>query len=717
MEIYLQFIILGIGAGVIYAALGLGLVMTYRASGVINFAYGAIAAYAAYVFAGLETEGIYPIPPLPNPLVIVEWILGLFGVEWQAWAIPTWIEFAEPWPWPFAVAGALVTAGIIGFLCHYLVFRLLRYQPPLSRVVASVGLMILIQAAIVIRFGTGARVVRSLLPTDPISVIGTKIPVDRFILLALIIGLTVALLIVYQRTKFGIRTRAAAENERSATLVGISADAIAAVNWILAGMLAGLVGILVAPITGLTPSNFTLFIIPALGAALLARFTSFSVAVAGGLAIGMGQSLLQIMEIRLDWVPDINLAAGLPLVIIVVAMMVRGQVLPSRGEVERGRLPWAIPTRLRPAVALPWIIGTAAFLIWGPFDYRNATINTMIGAVLAMSLVVVTGWVGQISLAQLSIAGISAFALSSLTIDAGIPFPIAPLLSAFIAMLFGLIVAIPSLRVRGASLAIMTLAAAVAIEVFLFRSSGFFFGDRPRVVDPPELFGVEFGPSSSFFIDDGKVPSPAFGLFILGVLIIAFLAMMRIRESMLGEQMLAVRANERAAAAAGINVPAIKLTAFGIASFIAGIGGALTAYKFGTYSMESFSVLGSLSLFAFSYLGGIATVSGSIYAGSLVPQGLGTYIIEDLIIDLGRYEAYLAGIFLVLTALIQPEGIDGFDRRERRRIAWGFIVLWRRFTGNPDRTKPDWVTRIYAKRPEEAAAASPDEAETMAEAS
>ena len=186
---------------------------------------------------------------------------------------------------------------------------------------------------------------------------------------------------------------------------------------------------------------------------------------------------------------------------------------------------------------------------------------------------------------------------------------------------------------------------------------------------------------------------------------------------MLGEQMLAVRANERAAAAAGINVPAIKLTAFGIASFIAGIGGALTAYKFGTYSMESFSVLGSLSLFAFSYLGGIATVSGSIYAGSLVPQGLGTYIIEDLIIDLGRYEAYLAGIFLVLTALIQPEGIDGFDRRERRRIAWGFIVLWRRFTGNPDRTKPDWVTRIYAKRPEEAAAASPDEAETMAEAS
>jgi ABC-type branched-subunit amino acid transport system permease subunit len=699
VETYLQFLLLGIGAGVIYGTLGLGLVMTYRASGVINFAYGAIAAYSTYVFSGLESDGVYPIPPLPNPLVIVEWIGKLLGQDWQIWQIPTEIQFAEPWPWWAAVAGALATAGIIGFLFHYLVFRLLRYQPPLARVVASVGLMIFLQAAIVIRFGTGARVIPSLLPTNAIAIAGTRIPVDRFILFGLMIVLTVVLLVVYQRTKFGIRTRAAAENEQSATLVGISADSIAAVNWILAAVLAGMVGILVAPITGLTPSNYTLFIIPALGAALLARFTSFQIAVAAGLAIGMGQSLLQIMEIRLDWVPSINLAAGLPLLIIVVAMMFRGQVLPTRGEVERGRLPWAIPTRVRWRVALPWIFGTAAFLIWGPFDYRNATINTMIGAVLAMSLVVVTGWVGQISLAQLSIAGISAFALSSLSIDMGIPFPIAPLLSACIAMVFGLIVAIPALRVRGASLAIMTLAAAVAIEVFLFRSSGFFFGDRPRVVDPPSLFGIEFGPNSPFIIDDGKVPSPSFGLFVLVVLVVSFFALIRLRRSMLGAQMLAVRSNERAAAAAGVSVPGIKLAAFAIASFMAGIGGALTAYKFGTYSMESFSVLASLSLFAFSYLGGIATISGAIYAGSLVPQGLGTYIIEDLIVDLGRYEAYLAGIFLVITALVQPEGIDGFDRRERRRIAWGFMVLWRRITGNPDRTKPDWVTRPYAKEP------------------
>jgi hypothetical protein len=101
-------------------------------------------------------------------------------------------------------------------------------------------------------------------------------------------------------------------------------------------------------------------------------------------------------------------------------------------------------------------------------------------------------------------------------------------------------------------------------------------------------------------------------------------------------------------------------------------------------------------------------------SGTLFPEGLGTYIIEDLIIDLGRYEAYLAGIFLVITALIQPEGIDGFDRRERRRVAWGFMVLWRRITGNPDRTKPDWVTRPYAK-PKQKGNVAPSEDQVPAE--
>jgi branched-chain amino acid transport system permease protein len=695
VETYFQFMLLGLGSGVIFAGLALGLVLTYRASGVVNFAYGSIAMYSTYVFSSLLDDGQYPIPPLPNLLSMIEVVLGWFGLNVELPDIPPFVQLGDPWAWPLALLGALATAALVAFLAQYLVFRPLRYQPPLSKVVASVGLMLMLQGAIVIRYSNRPRNVASLLPHDGVDVLGTTVPADRFYLLAVILAATALLYLLFQRTRFGIRTRASAENEQFATLLGISADRIASINWIIAGILAGVVGILAAPITGLNPLNMTLFIIPALGAALVAQFRSFWIAVWVGLAIGAGQSVLQIMEIRLEWVPDINLSQGLPLLVIAVAMMVRGQVLPSRGAIVSGRLPLALPTRIRPKLMAFWIVFTAVILIWAPFVWRQATINTMVGATLALSLVVVTGFSGHISLAQLSLAGIAAFMLSSLATDAGWPFPLAPIFAALVATGFGIMIGIPALRVRGASLAIITLAAGVAIEVFLFKSDGWFAGDSTRKVVDPSLFGIEFGPNSPFFFGDGKVPSPAFGLFVLAVFTVAFIAVIRLRQSMLGEQMLALRANERAAAGAGVNTAGIKLAAFGIASFIAGIGGTLTAYKFGTLNMASFGVLGSLSVFAFAYLGGIATVSGSIYAGSLVPEGIGTLAFDKIFFPLGRYEAYLAGFFLVVTALVQPEGIDVFDRRERRRIGWGIVLLWRKVTGNPDRTKPGWVDRIY----------------------
>ena len=152
METYLQFMLLGVGSGVIFAGLALGLVLTYRASGVVNFAHGAIAMYATYIFSSLADDGQYPIPPLPNVLSMIEAVLGWFGLTVDLPDIPPFVQLGDPWAWPLALLGALATAGLLGFLFHYLVFRPLRYQPPLSKVVASVGLMLMLQAAIVIRF-------------------------------------------------------------------------------------------------------------------------------------------------------------------------------------------------------------------------------------------------------------------------------------------------------------------------------------------------------------------------------------------------------------------------------------------------------------------------------------------------------------------------------------------------------------------------------------
>ena len=619
MGSYVQQVLLSSGAGAIFAALAIGLVLTYRSSGVINFAHGAIATYVAYTYTSLQNDGDLPVPPLPNPVAPIE---GIFGIE--IFDFPAFVSMGDGWNQWLALIGALAVAGVLGLVFHFAVFRALRYQPPLTKVVASIGLMLALQSAVVIRFG-GSRPppIQPLLPdsvrADTADVLGTIVPWDRFVLLGLTLVLTACLWALFRFSRFGLHTRAAAENEQYATLMGVSADRQAALSWMLATLLAGSVGILVAPTTSLTPVNFTLFIVPALGAALLARFTSFWVATFSAVGLAMGQNVLLYAEIDQEWFPDLNLDKVLPFAVIVGAMMARGQVLPSRGAVEASRLPPVFLSPWRPGLSLFWIALTAAVIIWGPFDYRTGMTNSMIGAILALSLVVVTGYVGQISLAQLAFTGVAAAGLASFGTQAGIPFPIAPLLAALAATGFGLVLALPALRVRGTSLAIVTLASALAIDELVLRGDGWFRieGVPNREFDDPSLFGIDFGWQSGFPVNGDEIPTPAFGLFVLVVLVLIAIAVVRLRQSKLGEQMLAVRANERAAAGAGINVAGIKLAAFAIAAFIAGIAGSLNGYKLGAIKIESFDVLVNLSILAFAYLGGISTVTGALYAGTL----------------------------------------------------------------------------------------------------
>jgi ABC-type branched-subunit amino acid transport system permease subunit len=198
--------------------------------------------------------------------------------------------------------------------------------------------------------------------------------------------------------------------------------------------------------------------------------------------------------------------------------------------------------------------------------------------------------------------------------------------------------------------------------MFFNRTGWFGLASTRKTTGPPEIFGIEFGPSSKFLFGDGKLPTAGFGVFLLVVCVAACVAVMRLRRSRLGEQMLAVRANERAAAAAGVNVRAVKLTAFAIASGLAGLAGALTAFKLGSYSADSFGIFASLTLLAYAYLGGISTVGGAIMASTLVAQGIGLVVTKELFIDVGAYSAYIAGFFLIATAIYNNEGIDGFQR-------------------------------------------------------
>ncbi len=266
-------------------------------------------------------------------------------------------------------------------------------------------------------------------------------------------------------------------------MCGYSSTRLGAINWMVATVLAGFAGILITPISGLNPTSFTLFIVPALGAALLGRMTSFSATVVAGLAIGMLQSLMTKLVLQYDWLPTSGLQEGLPFLAIIVALVVFGRSIPWRGTLIDRAMPVAgRPKHVVLSAVLCLAAGTIALFTLGS-TLRLGLIQSLIMIVLGLSLVVVTGFAGQISLAQMAFAGFGGFMFGILSGDLSVPFPLALLLAGLATAPLALVVGLPALRTRGIHLAVLTLAAAVALDAFLF-SSGTFTGGANGRLDP-----------------------------------------------------------------------------------------------------------------------------------------------------------------------------------------------------------------------------------------
>jgi branched-chain amino acid transport system permease protein len=629
-------LLLGLGTGAVYGALGLGLVLTYRASGVVNFAHGAMAMYATYVYVELRATG--------------DLVLPVVGVGSR-------LHLADEVPFAAALAVALAVAAAVALAAHVLVFQPLRHAPALGRVVASVGIMVALHAVVALQFGPANRAVAAVLPAEPVHLAGAVIPRDRLLLAAVVVLAGAGLRAGSRWTRLGLATRAAADDEVGAALLGWSPAALAAANWVLAGVLAALAGILVAPITALNPLTYSLLVIPALAAALVGRLSSFGLTVAAGLALGMAQSEVTGLQARYTWLPRTGLQQGLPLLVLVVAMALGTSVVPEAARFAVRRLPRAGRPR-RPLVVAAGAAGAGAVLLAATGgQYRLALVTSMIGAVVCLSIVVVTGYGGQISLAQMAFAGTAGFALGPLGHAAGIPFPLAPLLAAGAATVAGLLVGLPALRTRGINLAVLTLAAAVALEELVFKNPGLTGGLRGVSVGTPALFGVRAPPSSL-----------GFGLLVLGVLTATALGVARLRTSPLGRRLLAVRANEEAAAATGVPVTATKLWAFALSALIAGVAGTLLGYQQRRLSFESFGVLSSLSFLAVAYVGGVASIAGALVGGALVAGGV-VFTALDRVAGLGRYQLLASGVALTVAAVVAPDGLAGTAARAVRRRA------------------------------------------------
>jgi len=320
------FALLGLDTGAIYALAGQGLVLVYRGSGVLNFAQGAIAAIGALAYYGLHVESGLPVA--------------------------------------VAIAAALLISGAAGALMHLLVMRPLRNAPALTRVIATLGVMIALQQAGTIAFGMTIRTVPSFHPSASMRIGGTAVGEDRLLLLVIALVVSAVLWLVYRYSKFGAITSAVAESERAAQLAGHSPDVIAAANWILGAMLAGAAGILVAPIIGLDTNSLVLLIIPALATGVVASFDSFLGALAASLVIGIAQAEITHYVSAPGW------DQAVPFLFVILVLVLRGHALPLRSHVNE-LLPEIGSGLLRPvricvAVAVMAVLIIVTSATWSP---------------------------------------------------------------------------------------------------------------------------------------------------------------------------------------------------------------------------------------------------------------------------------------------------------------------------------------------------------------
>jgi branched-chain amino acid transport system permease protein len=666
--------------------LGMSVVIAYRGSGVVNFAQGAMAMYVVFNYTQLRNAGQIFLP----------WVNFLPGRH-----TPVEITITHgPMPFIPSVIVSLLMAVLIGALVHLLVFRPLRYASALGKVVASVGLLLYLQAIALLNFGQLARQLPPVFPGGTwrnFLGLGHGFPKENLYAAVAAVIMAAVIWAGFRYTRLGLATRAAAENEKVAVLLGLSPDVLAGSSWIIASIVGAAAGFLVGPIAGqLTPVAYDGFIVPALGAALLGLLSSFPLTLAGGILLGILEAIASYLASKTwfpAWLSGGNaLASAIPLLIIAAVLFFLGNALPTRDTVGEKRLP---PASRPVRVGLWTVVGGAVVLIFGatlhgPWDLALTT--TMITAVLMLSYVVVTGYVGQISLAQLGLAGVAAFFMVKLMSNGslgqgtafriygpGLPMIVALALGVALAVVVGVIVGLPAVRIRGVQLAIITLAAGVTLVDLYFNNpklTGVTQGSG-ATVPKPELFGLNLSVVGKSGLSDHY----SFTIFVLVVLAGLAIIVSNLRKSATGRRFLAVRANERAAAASGINVTRTKLLAFAFAAGIAGVSGALLAFQQQNISNANFDPLLGLALLAFAYLGGISSIAGALVGGIIATSGVWAYFLQSHFNNLENYWVLFGGLGLILTAILNPLGIAPAVQ-EMVGLAAKAVRTWRR---------PEWI--------------------------
>ena len=565
----------GVMLGLTYGVFGAGIVLIYRSSRVINFAYGEIGALAAVVFAKAVLD----------------------------------------WGWNYLVAIIVASAGaaLLSACVELTVVRRLFDAPRVILFVATLGVA---QVVLLLRFVFPPRESFGLYPRAfqvDWQVAGVDIRGEHLAVLVFVPLITAAIWFFLAHTRTGLAIRASADNADAATLAAIRVRRSSTLVWTIAGGLAGAAAVLSGPINatlvGGTGSQAVGpgLLLRGLVAALIGGMISIPLTVVGGVVVGVLEALLYFNVIATPSLVDIVLFAFVLLLVLFRRRLGRSE--------QAGTGAWSFSPRSRPVPPalrplgwvrrLPWLAGLLALALAALLPLVATTSadrflysRMLLFAIVGLSVTLLTGWAGQLSLGQFAFVGIGGFSAASL-VHAGLTFPLAVLAGAVIALLAALVVGAPSVRIRGLFLAITTLAFAIATASWLLTRSVFFdsgLAELPR----GEIAGVDLHSQGTYYY------------LCLAVLAATVVVVARLRRRGIGRRMIAVRENERAAAAFTVSPTRAKLTAFAISGAMCGLAGGLLAGLFVQFDHNSFPVDASIQVVAIAVIGGLGSVAGPL---------------------------------------------------------------------------------------------------------
>ena len=615
MKDFLAFTIIGIVTGSIYAVAASGLVLTYTTSGIFNFAHGGIGMFMAFVY-------------------------------WE-------LRFHNNWPAPLAIFMVVcVFAPLMGALIERVLMRNLSGRATGTSLVVTIGLMVMLMGIAQGLWPPESRQFPEFFgPASGFRIFGIFVTTHQVITIIVAAASAGAFWYLLNRTRIGTAMRAVVDDRSLAALNGASPARISMLAWAFGASLAAVAGILIAPALNLEILKLTLLVVVAYAAAVVGQLKSLPRTFMGAMILGLVTAYLDLRWVHAEKIPGLRGALPTLMLFAVLLLMPEERLRVGRLAGERGPRVPNFTQSVRGGVVLVIAATAVSFVL---SDANLVRVGQGLALALVMlSLVVLTGYGGQTSLAQMTFVGMGAFAMGRFGAGGN---PLGLLMAPLLAAPIGALVALPALRLQGLYLALATMAFGVLAEEMLFPRA-WLFGSGTREISRLEVIGISFGSEQAFFV----LLAIAFAL--LGIFVLS------LRRGRFGRLVSAMRDSPSACTTLGVNLTTTKLGVFALSAAMAGLAGAFYGGLRGSAQTNDFLMFQSLPVLLMAVIGGITTVSGALIGGMLL--GL---------LQTQPATGALAGLVFLFTGAAaislgrNPHGVGFFVtlrlERLRERIPW-----------------------------------------------